>query len=181
MIYHVHTEVAVFPEKRRLQNMTEIYTVPRLECLKKKLRVSKILIPAFLFGGLLACILLCTGVNTANADRRQLITVLTAVLTGWAAICIFELVCRPAKAKKEHFERILAEPAAERTGTLISAGDKLYIPRSICIRKVTILFKEGTEVLNILADQATLLPAPGTEITVRTVCSYIAGIGGGHA
>lgn len=161
--------------------MTEIYTLSRLEQLKRKLRISKILLPGFLFGGLLACILLCIGVNTVNADLRQLITILTAVLTGWIAICIFELVYRPVKARKEHFERILSEASADRTGTLVSVGDKLYIPHSICIRKVTFQFEGDHEALNILADQADLLPPPGAEITVRTVCSYIAGIGGGYA
>ena len=161
--------------------MTEIYTVPRLEKLKRKLRICRILIPLFLLGGLLACILVCTGVTTANADRRQLITVLTAVLSGWTAICIYELAFRSVKAKAEHFKGILDDQSAELTGTLVSTGEKIYIPHSICIRKVIFASGEEEIILNILADQAELLPPPGTTVTVRTVRSYIAGIGDSHA
>ena len=160
--------------------MTEIYTAPALEQLKKKLLICRILVPVFLLGGLLACILLCTGVNTRNADGRQLVVVLTAVLSGWAAICILILLLKPLKARKAHFEGILSDASAVRTGMLLSVSGKLYIPNSITIRKVTLLTDGEEQVLNILADQARLLPAPGTELTVRTVRSYIAGIGGSH-
>lgn len=160
--------------------MTEIYTLSALEKLKKRILLFRILIPLFLFGGLLVCILLCIGVNTGNADARQLAVVLTAVLSGWTAISLLMLGLRPSKARKAHFDGILADSPVCRTGTLVSVGPRLYIPRSITIRKVTVLSDGTEEILNILADRASLLPAPGTVLTFRTVRSYISEIGGLH-
>ena len=60
----------------------------------------------------------------------------------------------------------------------LSADAKLTIPGSITVRNVRFRFETGEETLNILADKASLLPAPGAAVTVRTVRTFVAGIGG---
>ena len=163
--------------------MTEIYPVTdvkRMKCFLPWLRFAALF---FLLGGIAVCILLCTGVTTGNATRRQWAVMLIAIFSGWSFLLIRHLALKPLSARLQHFEGILneKEPAVTRDGVFLSVGTRLAIPGSITVRKVRFRFETGEETLNILSDKITLLPTPGTAVTVRTVRTFVAGIGGGHA
>ena len=140
-------------------------------------RLAAILI---FLAGLLACILLCTRVTTANAAARQLTVVIVAVITGWTAICLRVLLVQPLRVKAAHVRGILAGEETERSAILMSVGDKLFLPRSVTIRKVMVRTGETEETLSILDELAPRLPEPGTQLVLRTVRSYITGMGGCH-
>ena len=163
--------------------MTEIYPATDANRMKRSLPWLRFAALFFLLGGIAACIVLCTGVTTGNAAHRQWTVVLIAILSGWAFLLIRHLAVKPLNARLQHFEGILNEtdPAVTREGVFLSAGAKLAIPGSITVRKVRFRFETGEETLNILADKASLLPAPGTAVTVRTVRTFVAGIGGRDA
>ena len=188
MIYHAYRPCKInmeggperiFHAGPRIQ-MTEIYPATDAKRMKRSLPWLRFAALFFLLGGIVACILLCIGVTTGNAARRQWTVVLIAILSGWAFLLIRSLAVKPLSARLQHFEGILneTEPAKTREGVFLSADAKLTIPGSITVRKVRFRFETGEETLNILADKASLLPAPGAAVTVRTIRTFVAGIGG---
>lgn len=163
--------------------MTEIYPIGDAERMKRSLPWLRFAALFFLLGGIAACTVLCFGVTTGNAARRQWTVVLIAVASGWAFLLLRHLAVKPLNARLQHFEGILNEtdPAVTREGVFLSAEGRLAIPGSITVRKVRFRFDTGEETLNLLADKTNLLPAPGTAVTVRTVRTFVAGIGGSDA
>lgn len=163
--------------------MTEIYPVVEAKRMKRFLPWLRFAALFFLLGGIAACILLCIGVTTGNAARRQWAVVLIAIFSGWSFLLIRYLALKPLRARLQHFEGILneTEPAVTRDGVFLSVETRLTIPGSITVRKVRFRFETGEETLNMLADKTALLPVPGTAVTVRTVRSFVEGIGGSHA
>lgn len=163
--------------------MTEIYPVADVKRMKRFLPWLRFAALFFLLGGIAACIALCTGVTTGNAARRQQAVVLIAIFSGWAFLLLRYLALKPMSARLQHFEGILneTEPAVTRDGVFLSVETRLAIPGSITVRKVRFRFETGEETLNMLSDKTSLLPSPGTAVTVRTVRTFVAGIGGGHA
>lgn len=162
------------------RKMNRIYTRERLSALERGGRIWRLIAFLVFLAGLIACILLCLNVTTENAGRRQWAVVITAVLSGWIAISLHVLLAQPLKARAAHFRGILEYEETEMTGVLIEVGDRVFLPRSVTIRKVQVRIGEKDETLNILADQAGLLPEPGTAFLLNTVRSYITGIGASH-
>ena len=113
--------------------MTEIYPIGDAERMKRSLPWLRFAALFFLLGGIAACTVLCFGVTTGNAARRQWTVVLIAVASGWAFLPLRHLAVKPLNARLQHFEGILNEtdPAVTREGVFLSAEGRLAIPGSI--------------------------------------------------
>lgn len=160
--------------------MKEIYTPDNARALARAGKIWRWVSLGIFLAGLIACTLLCVRVTTENAGRRQLETVIIAILSGWVAISLWVLIVQPLRARAGHVRGILEGEETERTGVLISVGQKLFLPRSVTIRRVRVRVGKEEETLNILAELAEELPAPGTSLVLKTVRGYITGTGESH-
>ena len=131
----------------------------------------------WLIGGLslIACIVMCTQVCTANAERLLLAVIGTSILGGWAVILLLNFVYLPSKRQAEHILSMLDEAQEAFEGVLSLSPVRFTIPRSIVIRKVrlTVPGQDEPVSLSINALMAKSLPANGTYVRVLTARRYI--------
>lgn len=131
----------------------------------------------WLTGGLslLACIVMCTRVCTANAERLLLAVIGTSILAGWAVILLLNFAYLPAKRQADHIRSMLDEEQETFEGVLSLSPMRFTIPRSIVIRKVrlTVAGEDEPVSLSVNAMMARYLPANGTPVRVLTARKYI--------
>ena len=133
---------------------------------------------ALLFSALIACIVLCTQVNTGNAEAMLYTVIGLFTLAGWIAILLLRLVYFPSAAICRHVKSILGGEEEEWKGVLSLSPAAFQIPKGIVARKVT-LSVEGEEEprkLNIDDRLVKKLPTDGTRVRVRAVRKFITAI-----
>ncbi|MBR3763923.1 MAG: hypothetical protein IKK57_05145 [Clostridia bacterium] len=120
-------------------------------------------------------IVLCTRVSTGNAQQLLLWVIALFTLAGWAAILLLWFVYVPAKAQAEHIGGMLAEEPQLLEGVLTIHRESFHIPRSVTVRKATLVTVEGEKSLHISAALARQLPAGGGKLRLMTVRRFITG------
>ena len=122
---------------------------------------------------LAVCIVLCTIVTTANAKTLLILAVALFTLAGWAAILLLFFVYAPARAQAEHIFGMLNGEVQQYEGMLTLHRETFRIPKSITVRKATLLTDEGPVSLNVSAALAHRLPTD-EKLRLETVRRYIA-------
>ncbi len=122
---------------------------------------------------LAVCIFLCTLVRTGNADQLLFATVALSAVTGWTVMCLVVFAYLPASAQLQHIEGILKEDTVQYEGIIHLRREKIHIPKSIDICKVSLETEEETLVLNINAGLADKLPADGEKVRVLAARKFI--------
>ncbi len=154
--------------------MQPLYT-PALErrC-RRAAQGSLLLACALLFCGWAACAYLCTRVRTGTAAILFPPVLILSTASGWAAILVFFLAYRPARAEYRHVTGILQEePSAPREGTLTWMGGAFQVPGSIRVRKARLDAEDGPATL--LLDERFFRGIPeGTPLRIRTRRQFIA-------
>ncbi len=128
--------------------------------------------------GWLASAALCFFVNTANAQRMLFWVIGLATVSGWVFILLRQMVHSPAYAEASHTAGILAdetEKTEEYEGTLRLSPGAFQIPKSIAVRRATLINGEESVTLSIDAAYARRLPPDGSFLRVQTVRKYITG------
>ena len=130
----------------------------------------------WLTGGLslLACIVMCTQVNTANARALLLAVIGLSTLAGWTVILLLNFMYLPAKRRAEHMRSMLEEETECFQGRLSLMPMRFAIPRSIVIQKAKIAVEGEEEPVSLSVDAylAGKLPTGGG-IRVLTARRYI--------
>ena len=154
--------------------MQPLYT-PALErrC-RRTARGSLLLACGLLLCGWAACAYLCTRVRTGTAAALFPPVLILSTASGWAAILIFFLAYRPARAEYRHVTGILQEePSAPREGTLTWMGSAFQVPGSIRVRKARLNTESGP--VSLLLDERLSRDIPeGTPLRIRTRRQFIA-------
>ncbi len=124
---------------------------------------------------LIACIIFCTQVNTANAQTLMLSSMALFTLAGWACILLLYFAYAPAKAQAVHMAGMFSAKTETWEGVLTVHKDSFHIPKSVTVRKATLETAEGPLSLSVSAGLASRLPKNGTAVRVTTVRKYITG------
>lgn len=148
--------------------MHSLYTSALEKRCRRFARLSLLLACAPVVCGWAVCAYLCTRVRTGNAAALFPPVLILATLSGWAAILIFFLAYRPARAEYRHVAGILREaPSDLREGTLTWVGDAFQLPGSIRVRKANL--ENGSETASLLLDERLAKGIPqGTPLRIRT-------------
>ena len=156
--------------------MTELYSAEETARWKKQALTSRKAIWTMLAGCLIASIGLCFAVNTRNALTLQWTVIGLSTLGGWAAILLYFLRYRPAKAEYTHMEGILAGEAGEMEGWLTLRQERFSIPTSITVRKAELQTEEETFSLNVDERLASRMPEHPCRARIRIVRKYITAV-----
>ena len=145
---------------------------------ERRAKISLYVSFALVLSALIACVVLCTRVNTGNAAAMLYTVIGVFTLAGWVAILLLRLVYFPSAAAGRHMKSILGGEEEEGEGSLSLSPAAFQIPKGILARKVS-LAVEGEEEprkLNIDARLVKKLPPNGTRVRVRTVRKFITAI-----
>ena len=157
--------------------MMVLYSQADAQRMSRRAKISLSLSCALIVSSLIACIALCTRVNTGNAERMLYTVIGLFTLAGWAAILLFRLIYLPSAAGYRHMKSILDGEEAEMEGRITLTSAAFQIPKSILARKVTLAGEEeDARTLNLDARFAKKLPPDGTRVRVRTVRKFITAI-----
>ncbi len=124
---------------------------------------------------LMVNIVLCTRVNTANAQTLQITAIALFMLAGWACILLLYFAYAPAKAQAVHIGGMFSAESETYEGVLTIHKESFHIPKSVTVRKATLETAEGPLTLNISAGLVHQLPKNGTAVRVTAVRKYITG------
>ena len=158
--------------------MTKFYSQEEMERHRRRAAWSGAAAWGALALGWLASAALCFFVNTANAQRMLFWVIGLATVSGWVFILPRQMVHRPAYAEASHTAGILAdetEKTEEYEGTLRLSPGAFQIPKSIVVRRATLINGEESVTLSIDAAYARRLPPDGSFLRVQTVRKYITG------
>lgn len=158
--------------------MTKFYSQEEMERHRRRAAWSGAAAWGALTLGWLASAALCFFVNTANAQRMLFWVIGLATVSGWVFILLRQMVHSPAYAEASHTAGILAdetEKTEEYEGTLRLSPGAFQIPKSIAVRRATLINGEESVTLSIDAAYARRLPPDGSFLRVQTVRKYITG------
>ena len=144
----------------------------------RRAKVSLFVSFGLLFSALIACVVLCTRVNTGNAEQMLYWVIGLFTAAGWIAIVLLRLVYFPSAAVCRHIKSILGGVEEELKGRLSLSPAAFQIPKGILARKVSLAVEgeEETRKLNIDGRFVKKLPPNGTRVRVRTVRKFITAI-----
>ena len=157
-----------------------IFLYSQADALRMDRRAKVSLYASFglLLSALITCIILCTQVNTGNAERMLYLVISLFTVAGWIAILLLRLVCFPSAAVCRHMKSIIGGAEEELEGRLSLSPAVFQIPKGILARKVSLAVEgeEETRKLNIDDRLVKKLPTDGTRVRVRTVRKFITAI-----
>lgn len=156
--------------------MVSLYSKDEKNRMKKRAMICLVTACAVLGGAFIACIVLCTRVRTANAERLLYWVIGLFTLAGWAFILLLSLGYWPYQAEYRHMEGILSGQEEVWEGRLTVSPVTFRIPKSIVIRKATLTSGEETKTLNVDARLAKMLPKNGSYVQIKTVRKYITAV-----
>ena len=156
--------------------MVSLYSKDEKNRMKKRAMLFLMIACAVLGGALIACIVLCTQVRTANAERLLYWSIGLFTAAGWFFILMISLGYKPFQAEYRHMEGILNGAEESWEGRLTVSPVSFRIPKSIVIRKVTLTDGEEKVTLNVDARFAKSLPQDGSRVRVKTVRKYITAV-----
>ena len=144
----------------------------------RRAKISLYVSFALLLSALIACVVLCTRVNTGNAERMLYLIIGLFTLAGWIAILLLRLVYFPSAAVCRHMKSIIGGTEEEIEGSLSLSPAAFQIPKGIVARKVSLAVEgeEDARKLNIDDRLVKKLPTDGTRVRVRAVRKFITAI-----
>jgi|GEM_PF-3808212 len=96
----------------------------------KREKVNKlyiIIIVVIAISAIVSLVFMCIGVNTSNADARQIIVTALTVVVGWAEITLFFFVVMYNKHVVEHYDSMLSSDQIPYVGTLVTSKKSISI------------------------------------------------------
>ena len=151
----------------------KLYTEEKLRALRKRARALSVFLILLLTLSLIAAVVMCLFVKTANASKLLLAIITTMTLSGWTAILVLNLACLPYVRESRHMEHILKEETSFFEGEISLSPVIFRIPKSIEIQKVTLQREDDEAVLSVNRKYAYLLPSNGTIVRVKAAKGYI--------
>lgn len=155
--------------------MNRLYTPEAARYWKRRASFTLGLALGLVALALAVCILLCTRVNTANAQTFLFACIALFALSGWACILLLAFAYAPAKAQAVHIGGMFSAEAETWEGVLTVHKESFHIPKSVTVRKATLLTEEGALSLNVCAALAAQLPPNGSTVRLTAVRKYITG------
>lgn len=153
--------------------MKKLYSDTLLAAWKTRAKKYLLSAGALLLLGLLAGIVLCTRVQTGNADALLFAVIAVSTVTGWGAMLVLYFGYAPARAQCGHIAGILESDTEEYFGEMHVLGEKIHIPKSVDICKVALKMGEETRTFNVSTALMDQLPDNGAQVRVQIVRKFI--------
>ena len=128
------------------------------------------------------CVLFCCLTNTRNAEKMELITLITSCVGGWLVIYRRIFGLQEALHEREHAAYLQESPRSQVRGRLQISRERLRIKDSIRIR--ILLLDDGEKISRLKVNEnqvRALRPYDGKTLTLTLAGGYVAGIGGEDA
>lgn len=122
---------------------------------------------------LAACVFLCTQVRTGNADKLLFCTVALSAVTGWTVMCLIVFSYLPACAQLQHIAGIMKEETVQHEGVMHLRREKIHIPKSVDICKLSLETEDETLIFNVDAALLDQLPQDGARVRVLVARKFI--------
>lgn len=165
--------------------MKKLYSMETIRLEKQHARNGLILAAVLGLVSLAACVALCFGIRTANAETRRTAVITVSTLGGWAVILLTKGRILPELREYRHEEgillgirddstgRFLQETPENHAGEILAVGEIFRIPKSISFFPVTL--REGEEEirLRLNARNRADFPPAGAHVLVTSVRQYI--------
>ena len=155
-----------------------VFLYSRADALRmdRRAKISLYVSFSLLLSALIACIVLCTRVNTGNAERMLYLVIGLFTLAGWIAILLLRLIYFPSAAVCRHMNSIIDGEEKELEGSITLSPAAFQIPKGILARKVSLAAEDETHMLNVDDRLVKNLPPDGTRVRVRVVRKFITAI-----
>lgn len=153
--------------------MKRLYTPEASQHWQRRASLARIIGPGLVVLALIVCIVLCTMVNTANAQQMLFACMSIFTLAGWICIFLLYAVWAPARAQATHIAGMLEQEPELYEGELTIHSDSFRIPKSVTVRKAALNTTDGVLSLSVSAALAEQFPANGTKVRVWTVRKFI--------
>lgn len=151
----------------------KLYTEEKLYFLKKRAKALTVFLILLMAFSLIAAVVMCFFVKTANASKLLAAIIIDMTLSGWTAILVLNFACLPYIRESRHMEHILKEETVSLEGALSVSPMVFRIPKSIEIQKVTLRNNEDETMLSVNCRYASNLPANGSVVRVKAAKGYI--------
>lgn len=151
----------------------KLYTEEKLYFLKKRAKALTVFLILLMAFSLIAAVVMCFFVKTANASKLLAAIIIDMTLSGWTAILVLNFACLPYIRESRHMEHILKEETFSFEGALSVSPMVFWIPKSIEIQKVTLRNNEDETMLSVNCRYASNFPANGSVVRVKAAKGYI--------
>ena len=153
----------------------DLYTRESLERQRRTNRILSwvLLLLSALF--LTVCILLCTRVTTLNAACMEKAVIVTAVAGGWLVLALALNLWIPGRREAEHAAHVADADREAVSGTVIIGKERVQIPASIRVRKVSVETESGSRQLFLNESKRRQFPKTPVSMTLYTAGRYIVG------
>ena len=151
----------------------ELYSPAYLDRLRKLNKIRKNLLLILIIGGLAACIVLCTQVNTKNSLSMMFWVMGISTVTGWLAIYLYLFGYRASKREILHGENLSDGKRETVTGTVEYPKIAYRIQNSINVRKLKVETEKGPVTVNINSTRSRELQKAGKRLKLYLVHGYV--------
>lgn len=151
----------------------ELYRPEDLTRLTKQRKIWRIVLLTLTAAAVGACVLLCCGVTTRNAARRELAVILISILSGWTLLTLRYVFLVRSRREAEHAAHMLAGPRVTRSGVLALTEDTVRIPGSVRIRRLTLTENGQACRLSVNVTKQKALGDLPRQVTVCTVHDFV--------
>ncbi len=164
-----------------MKQMTEFYPADAAERLQRSNKIWKILTAGIAVSALAVCIVLVSGVTTANAAGRELLVCVISAIAGWVVIFLCKHFVFGLQRELIHLHTLHDEPREAVTGEVLTDGRRFRIPSSITVQ--TLHVQTGTETRRVSINTRFLrrLPKLPARLTLYTVHGYVVAYEEHHA
>ncbi len=141
---------------------------------QKRIRCWRAVLCTVAVAALAGCIVCCCLSTTATAAKMEQTAVLISNMAGWFVIYGLTAQLQPLRYALQHESNVLHTDWETVTGRITVEKERLQIPKSIAIYKVSVDTGEEVRRLNVRADKAALLSGyDGRALALQTAYGYI--------
>jgi len=154
--------------------LQELYNARITEKRKKRSRIAGYAALITAAAGQLACVVMCALTNTGNAAAMERSAVITAVVSGWAAIFIYLNIYENAKRDYKHSQLLAScDKPGEYTGTLEFTGRNADIKDSVSVCGLALTDSGGRHLLNVERSRAGALKGVKGKVRLYTAHGFV--------
>lgn len=154
-------------------NVIMLYDKNDVTLRKRKSRIWLIISAVIFLLGVTICVLLGVNTNVKNASINEWACIAVFALTGWVCIYILYNVVDENRRENAHTLNMFSSVPDCAEGYIEVSKDRLRIPSSIRIYRVTLNGDGFTETFSVNAEKADKLPSGDKKIKLYTVNGYV--------
>ena len=152
---------------------TELYPAAYVARAKRNNQIWTVAVCLFALGCLAVCVALCLRLNTANADRTQLLVCAISAVGGWIVILLLTCVVLPGKRELAHIRSLEHEPRECVAGLVTPDAQRVPIRGSITVQRLQVHASDGTRRVSVNVRALRRMPKLPAQLTLYTAHGYV--------